>query len=97
MNEEQEVLLEMLDIIRDKVKRGDCTKRQTDVAYDAALNILDVYATSDELAKHFGKSVDAVHGVIKRRMIAKPKKNVTLYSFREFLKCVPNKWLHKKK
>lgn len=96
MEEEKDVVLEVLDFIRDQYKRGDCTKRQTDAIYDAALNIVDAYATSDELAKHFGKSVEAVHGVIKRRMLEKPKKNITLYSFRAFRKIVPNSWLRKK-
>ena len=95
MEEEKDVVLEVLDFIRDQYKRGDCTKRQTDAIYDAALNIVDAYATSDELAKHFGKSVEAVHGVIKRRMLEKLKKNITLYSFRAFRKIVPNSWLRK--
>ena len=97
MNEEQEVILEILDIIKDKIKDGGCTKHQTDVVYDAALNIIDAYATSDELAKHYGKTVEAVHGVIKRRMFEKPKKNITLYSFRAFRKIVPKSWMRKDK
>ena len=96
MNEENDIVLDVLDFIRDQYKEGRCTKRQTDVVYDAALNIVDAYATSDELARHFGKTVEAVHGVIKRRMTEKPKKNITLYSFRAFQKCVPKGWLHKK-
>ena len=95
MEEEKDVVLKVLDFIREQYKRGDCTKKQTDVLYDAALNIVDAYATSDELARHFGKSVEAVHGVIKRRMVQKPKKNITLYSFRAFLKCIPKSWTHK--
>lgn len=96
MKEEPDVILEVLDFIKEQYKRGDCTKKQTDVIYDAALNIVDAYATSDELAHHFGKSVEAVHGVIKRRMVEKPKKNLTLYSFRAFRKIVPSGWLCKK-
>ena len=78
MEEEQDVVLDVLDFVREQYKEGRCTKRQTDVLYDAALNIVDAYATSDELARHFGKTVEAVHGVIKRRMLTKPKKNITL-------------------
>ncbi len=95
MEQEKDVVLDVLDFIREQYKRGDCTKRQTDALYDAALNIVDAYATSDELARHFGKSVEAVHGVIKRRMTTKPKKNITLYSFRAFLKCIPKSWMRK--
>lgn len=94
---DNDIILDVLDFIKEQYKIGGCNKRQTDILYDAALNIVDAYATSDELAKHFGKSVEAVHGVIKRRMIEKPKKNVTLYSFRAFRKIVPKSWLRKDK
>jgi len=94
-DEKGDVILDVLDFITEQYKEGKCTKRQTDVLYDAALNIVDAYATSDELAKHFGKSIEAVHGVIKRRMTVKPKKNITLYSFRAFRKIVPKSWLRK--
>ena len=96
MEEEKDVVLEVIDFIREQYKEGKCTKRQTDVLYDATLNLIDAYATSEELAKHFGKSVEAVHGVIRRRMFTKPKKNITLYSFREFFKSVPRGWTRKK-
>ena len=93
--EEKEFILEALDLISSKIKRGDCTKQQSDAVYELTLNILDVGATSEELAHHFGKSVEAVHGVIRRRMTVKPKKNITLYSFRAFRKIVPKSWLRK--
>ena len=96
MDEKEKFIIEVFDLLEEKIKNGGCTKQQTDVLYDAALNILDVYATSNELADHYGKSVEAVHGVIKRRMLEKPKKNITLYSFRAFRKIVPSSWLRKK-
>lgn len=95
MDEKEQFIIEVFDLLKGKIKNGDCTKQQTDVMYDAALNILDVYATSNELAQHYGKSVEAVHGVIKRRMLEKPKKNITLYSFKAFRKIVPRSWLRK--
>ena len=88
---EEELLLEVLDFFAQKLKRHECTKEQLDKAYNAALD-LDIKVTADELAKHYGKSRDAVHGVIKRRMIEKPERNVTLYSFKAFRKYVPSSW-----
>ena len=56
---------------------------------------LDIFATADELAELYGKSKDAVHGVIKRKMLQKPKRNITLYNFNAFAKIVPSSWRKK--
>lgn len=88
---EEDLIIEVLDFLKAKVKNHECTKEQTDQAYEAILN-MDIFATADELARHYGKSRDAIHGVIKRRMLEKPKRNITLYSFKAFRKYIPSSW-----
>jgi len=90
---EEDFIIEVLDLIRAKIKRGDCTKEQADAVYKVTSECLPLFATADEIAEHYGKSRDAVHSVIKNKMIEKPRKNVTLYNFKAFRKVVPSSWL----
>lgn len=96
MTGEKEFILEILDLLRAKLKNDTCTKEQVDSVYRVVSENLDVFASAEEIAKHYGKSLDAVHGVIKRRMIEKPRRNITLYSFKAFRRIVPPSWLKKR-
>lgn len=93
--EKEDFVIEVLDLLKSKFKRGDCTKEQTDAIYNVFIENYDVLTTADELAKHFGKTSAAVHGIIKRNMIKKPRKNMTFYSFKAFSKIVPSSWRKK--
>lgn len=93
MNEQEEFIIEVLDLFARKVKNGSCTKEQTDAIYRAASETMDIFATSDEIAEHYGKSREAVHGIIKRKMFEKPRRNITLYNFKAFRKLVPRSWI----
>jgi hypothetical protein len=95
MTPEEEFSLEVLDLIASKIKNGGCTKEQSDAIYNITVENLPVWATADEIANHFGKTRDAVHSVIKNRMFTKPKRNVTLYNFKEFCKRLPSSWRKK--
>ena len=53
---------------------------------------LDVYGTIGDIADYFGKSKDAVNGIIKRNVAEKPKRNIVLYRFKAFLKRAPTNW-----
>lgn len=92
MDEKTDFILEVFDLLRNKFKRGDCTKEQTDAMYRVLSENLPIWATSDELAEHYGKSKAAVNGIIKRKMIPKPRRNVSMYSFNVFHKLVPKSW-----
>lgn len=92
MTEQEEFILEVLDLLAYKVKTGGCTKQQTDAIYNVTSENLPLWATADEMANHFGKSRDAVHSVIKNKVFSKPKRNVTLYNFKEFCKKRPSSW-----
>lgn len=89
---EEDLIIEVLDLFKSKIKRGDCTKEQADAVYRAIIENMDISATAEEIAEHYGKSRDAVHSVIKNRMFSKPKRNVTLYNFKEFCKKIPSSW-----
>lgn len=90
--ENEDFVIEVLELMISKLKRGDCTKQQYDALTHVAAENLPLFATADEIADHFGKSRDAVHSVIKNKMFSKPKRNITLYNFKEFCKRVPSSW-----
>jgi hypothetical protein len=92
MNEQDEFIVEVLELMATKFKTGNCTKAQSDAVYRVASEILPIWATTGEIADHFGKSRDAVHSVIKNKLMSKPKRNVTLYNFKEFCKKIPSSW-----
>ena len=50
-----------------------------------------MYATADDLAAYYGKTKDAVHLIVHRKLLSKPKRRV-LYDFREFRRVIPEKW-----
>ena len=96
MTAQEEFIFEVLDLFKSKFKNGTCTKEQTDAVYKLMSENLDIFATADELADHYGKSRDAVHSVIKNKMFEKPKRNVTLYNFKAFSRIVPSSWRKKR-
>lgn len=89
------LLIETLKFWIKKIKRGDCTREQELAILNAINENGDVYASIDELSEFYGKSKDAVYGIIKRRYPGKPKRNVSLYSMSKFRKCLPNGWRRK--
>lgn len=89
---EEDFIIEVLDLFKSKIKRKECTIEQTDAVYRAIIENMDISATAEEIATHYGKSRDAVHSVIKNKMFSKPKRNVTLYNFKEFCRKIPSSW-----
>ena len=87
-----EMLITTLRFWIKKIKRGDCTREQQKAILDAIDSVGDVQGTIDELADFYGKSKDAVNGIIKRNYMGKPRRNVVLYSFSKFRKAVPKNW-----
>lgn len=90
---EEEFIIEVLDLFKSKLKNKKCTKQQTDAVYRVMTENMDIFATADEIAQHYGKSRDAVHSVIKNKVWEKPKRNVTLYNFKAFRRALPSSWL----
>ena len=96
MTPQEEFSLEVLDLLASKIKNGSCTKQQMDAIYNVTSENLPIWATADEIANHFGKTKDAVHSVIKNKLLSKPKRNITLYDFKEFCKKIPSSWRKKR-
>lgn len=90
---EEDFIIEVLDLMKSKLKSKDCTKEQYDAVSRVAAENLDLFATAEGISNHFGKSLTAVHSVIKNKLIEKPRRNVTLYNFKAFRRVVPSSWL----
>lgn len=88
----EDFIIDVLDLFKSKMKNGQCTKEQTDAVYKVISENLNIFATADEIASHYGKSRDAVHSIIKNKMFEKPRRNVTLYNFKAFRKLIPSSW-----
>lgn len=95
MEPQEEFVVEVLDLLRSKFINGNCTKEQTEAVSRVMQENLPIWATADEIANHFGKSRDSVHGIIRNKMFTPPKRNITLYNFKEFCKRIPTKWKNK--
>lgn len=89
---EQDFIIEVLDLFKSKIKNNNCTKEQTDALYKVASENLPIFASAEEIAEHYGKSLTAVHSVIKNKMTEKPRRNLTLYNFKLFRRLVPSSW-----
>lgn len=95
-DEAKQLLLDTLDFYKYKLNENLCTPREIDSLAKMAAENLEIEGTADDFAQFFGKSKDAVWGIIKRNVSKKPRRNVVLYSFQEFLKKTP-KSLRKKR
>ena len=88
---------EMRTILRFYEQRLDsCTMAELKSAVKMFTNNMELDGTIDDFAEFYGKSRDAVYGVIKRKLVAKPKRNVVLYPFHAFRKIAPKSWGRKK-
>ena len=88
----KEVLLEMLRYYYYKVDNNLCMSDEIESATRVLQGDMSIHGTIDDFAKFYGKSKDAVNGIIKRKMIQKPRRNVVLYPFHVFRRLVPDSW-----
>ena len=94
MNAKDE-LIEILEFYIFKLKRNGCTMEEIESATDTIMENMDINGTIGDFAEFYGKSKDAVNSAIKRRMFAKPRRNVVLYPFHSFVKIRPRGWSRK--
>ena len=78
-----------------KLDHGLCTMEEIEAAEKWAKEQSNISGRVEDFAEFYGKSKDAVFGIIKRNVVEKPKRNVVLYSFRAFSKKVPESWRKK--
>lgn len=84
-------LLEILDFYKYRIQNG-CTMGEINSTLKMFENQMNLDGTIEDFANFYGKSKTAVSSQIKRNLIAKPKKNVTLYPFHKFRKIIPDSW-----
>lgn len=88
-------LIEILDYYKFKLKRDGCTMEEINSTVRAIEDNMKVHGTLDDFSAFYGRSKTAVSSQIKRNLIDKPKKNVTLYPFHKFRRIVPDSWREK--
>ena len=87
-----QLLISILRFLIRKIKRGDCTREQEVTFLNAITTESEVYGTIEEIADFYGKSKDDVYGVIKRKFVGKPKRNIVMYPFSRFAEVAPKSW-----
>ena len=85
-------LSEILAYYKYKVDNNLCTMDEMNSTIKAIESNMDIYGTADDFANFYGKSKDAVNGIIKRNVIEKPRRNIVLHSFKAFIKRIPQSW-----
>ena len=87
----KDLLCEFLDFIKHRIETDSLTLEEQQALLRLLEESIPVYATAEDLAKYYGKSKDAVHLIVHRKLLSKPKRRV-LYNFKEFRKVIPDKW-----
>ena len=90
------IIIETLKFWIRLVKHKGCTREQEIIILNAISENTETQATVEELASFYGVSKDAINGIIKRKYIGRPRRNVVLYSFSKFRKLVPESWRKKR-
>ena len=85
------LLAEFLGFLKHKVEKGSLTLEEQQALLRVFEESIPVYATADDIAAYYGKTKEAVHLIVHRKLLSKPKRRV-LYDFREFRKIAPEKW-----
>lgn len=97
MEEGIDIKKELRAILRYYDRRLDsCTMEEAKSAFRVLVQNMEINGTIGDFAEFYGKSKDAVNGIIKRKMVQKPKRNVVLYPFHIFNKLVPESWRKKR-
>lgn len=80
----KQYLSEILGYYKYKVDNNLCTMAEINDASKALEANLEVYGTIGDIADYFGKSKDAVNGIIKRNVAEKPKRILFYIGLRLF-------------
>lgn len=84
-------LIEFLDFLKFKIKEGKFTLEELESFYNVLNSSLNVYATIEDLAKHYGKEEVRVRTEINKKLISKPIRRV-YYRYQDFDSIVPKSW-----
>lgn len=84
-------LCDIADFMKWQVQNGKCTEEEMRSIYGEIIKNVDIDATIEDIAQHYGQSESNVRNVISRKMAKKPKRKV-LYNFAAFLHIIPKSW-----
>ncbi len=85
------IVLNILDYIRWQVSNDKCTMEELRSIHDSLARNLEIDATAEDIAGHYGQTASNVKNVISRKMARKPKRRV-YYSFADFARNAPKTW-----
>ena len=90
-NSAEDFVIEILEFSISKIRAGMCTPKQLGRVAQILSEEMNVEASIEEMAEHFGKSKNNVSNVIHRSYVGKPERKV-VYNFAKFLKIIPSSW-----
>ena len=88
----KKILSSFLGFLKDKVDNDQLTLEEEQAILRILERDLPLSGTSDDFARYFHQTPENVRSVINRKVLAKPKRRV-LYSFLDFCRSVPEKWM----
>lgn len=88
----KKILSAFLGFLKDKVDNDQLTLEEEQAMLRIIERDLPLSGTSEDFARYFHQTPGNVRAVINRKVLAKPKRRV-LYSFLDFIRSVPEKWI----
>ena len=89
-------LIEIFRYAIRKLKNDACTQEEMAGVMKAISENVPLSAELDDIAEFYDQSKTAVSSQIKRKLVDKPRKNVTLYPFLKVLAILPGSWRKKR-
>lgn len=90
-NSAENFVIEILEFAISKIKAGKCSPKELGRVAQILSEEMNVEASIEEMAEHFGRSKNNVSNVIHRSYVGKPERKV-VYNFAKFLKIIPSSW-----
>lgn len=85
------ILSDILDYLKYQVDNDKCTPEEMKSIHDAIVNNVNVEATVQDIATHYGQSESNVRNVIARRITDRPKRRVH-YNLARVIRHIPKSW-----
>lgn len=90
-NSAENFVIEILEFSISKIRAGKCSPKELGRVAQILSEEMNVEASIEEMAEHFGRSKNNVSNVIHRSYVGKPERKV-VYNFAKFLKIIPSSW-----
>lgn len=93
------LLLDFLDMCKQRITNGECTPEEINSFSDVAIEKLRLNATVSDIAKFYGKSENNVKVLMSRRDFQQknPPKKIKVFDFARFSEIVPQSWRRRRK